>query len=234
MALSPTDLAKIVSLNAPVLMLDTCVLLDVVRDITRQDVQLHNVKAAMTMLRAAESGTDLVLLMAVQVSAELQDNLPDVEQGAVTALEKFRDQAKRVDQVAAAFGAAGTMATSHLADHVTRARATMDRWERAALPAAPSTGVPARAIHRVVNAIAPSRRGKDSTKDCLIVETYFEAAAQLRAASFTGKVVFGSSNTDDYVDKATGKLYIALGTEFASHGIEYARNFGSMKHALGI
>ena len=60
MALSSTDLAKVVSLRAPVLMLDTCMLLDIIRDITRQDVQLHNVKAAMAMLQASETGTDLV------------------------------------------------------------------------------------------------------------------------------------------------------------------------------
>lgn len=234
MALSLTNLAKVVSLRAPVLMLDTCVLLDVVRDITRQDVQLHNMKAAMAMLQAAESGTNLVVLMAEQVSTELQVNLPDVEKGAKTSMEKFRAQAKRVDQVAAEFGAVGMMATSHLADHVVRARATMDRWEKAALPATPGPGVPAKAIHRVVNAIAPSRKGKDSTKDCLIVETYLEAAAQLRAASFTGEIVFGSSNTDDYVEKATGKLYQALEIEFASHHMQYGMNFGSMMHLLGI
>lgn len=234
MALSSTDLAKVVSLRAPVLMLDTCVLLDVVRDITRQDVQLHNVKAAMAMLQASESGSDLVVLMATQVSTELRDNLPDVEMGAETSLEKFLAQAQRVDQVAAEFGAVGKMATSHLADHVARARSTMDRWERAALPVTPSQGVPAKAIHRVVNAIAPSRKGKDSTKDCLIVETYLEAAAQLRSASFTGKIVFGSSNTDDYVDKVTRQLHSTLEKEFASHNMQYGMNFGSMKHLLGI
>lgn len=234
MALSSTDLAKVVSLRAPVLMLDTCVLLDVIRDITRQDVKYHHVQAAMAMLQAAESGANLVLLMAEQVSAELQINLPDVEKGAETSLKKFLALVKHVDQVAAEFGAVGMMASSHLADHVVRARATMDRWEKAALPATPGLGVPSKAINRVVNAIAPSRRGKDSTKDCLILETYLEAAAQLRAASFTGEIVFGSSNTDDYVDKATGKLYQALSIEFASHHMQYGMNFGSMRHLLGI
>jgi len=234
MALSSTDLAKVVALRAPVLMLDTCVLLDVVRDITRPDVQLHNVKAAMAMLQAVESGTDLVVLMAKQVSTELQCNLPDVEKDAEASLEKFRAQAQRVDYVAAEFGAVGAMATSHLIDHVARARSTMDRWERAALRVAPGPGVPAKAIHRVVNAIAPSRKGKDSTKDCLIVETYLEAAAQLRGASFTGKIVFGSSNTDDYVDKASRKLHPVLDNEFASQTMQYGMNFGSMKHLLGI
>lgn len=234
MALSPNDLAKVVSLRAPVLMLDTCVLLNIIRDTTRQDIQLHNVQAAMAMLKAAESGANLVLLMADQVSTELQINLPGVEKDALTSLTAFRDLANRVDQIAAEFGAVGKMTTSHLADLVVRARVTMDRWDRAALPVTPSSGVPAKVINRVVKAIAPSRKGKESTKDCLIVETYLEAAAQLRAASFTEKIVFGSPNTADYVDKATGKLHQALEIEFASHHMQYGTNFGSMRHLLGI
>lgn len=234
MALNSTDLAKVVSLRAPVLMLDTCVLLDVVRDITRHDVQLVNVKAAMAILQASESSSDLVVLMAEQVSTELRDNLPDVEAGAKTSLDNFLAQAERVDEVAAEFGAVGKMATSHLADHVARARSTMDRWERAALPVTPSKEVPGRAVQRVVNAIAPSRKGKDSTKDCLIVETYLEAAKQLRLAGFTGKIVFGSSNTNDYVDKVTKQLHRTLEDEFASHNMQYGMNFGLMKHLLGI
>lgn len=234
MALDPTDLANVVSLGAPVLMLDTCVLLDVVRDITRKDVQLHNVQAAMSMLRAAETNSDLVVLMAEQVSIELRENLSEVETGAVTSLEKFLAQALRVDQVAAVFGAVGNMATSHLSDHVARAMLAMERWKTAALPVTPSGSVPARAIYRVVSAIAPSRKGKDSTKDCLIVETYLEAAAQLRSAGFTGKIVFGSSNTDDYMDKVTRQLHSVLENEFASYDMHYGMNFGSMKHLLGI
>lgn len=234
MALSSADLARVVSLRAPVLMLDTCVLLDVVRDITRQDVQLHNVKAAMAMLQASESGSNLVVLIATQVSTELADNLQDVQNGAETSLGKFVAQATRVDQVAAEFGAAGTLTTSHLADHVARARSMMDRWERAALRVTPSADVPSKAINRVVNAIAPSRKGKDSTKDCLIVETYLEAAAQLRSGGFTGKIVFGSSNTDEYMDKATRQLHSTLEKDFAPHNMHYGMSFGSMKHLLGI
>ena len=56
----------------------------------------------------------------------------------------------------------------------------------------------------------------------------------MRAASFTGKIVFGSSNTDDYVDKTTGKLHLALATDFASHSMDYGMNFGSMQYLLGL
>ena len=234
MALGTSDLGKIVALGAPVLLLDTCVILDVIRDITRKEVQAHNVKAAADILRASETGTSLVMLMADQVSTELSANLSVVENEAESALEKFLDQAERIDEIALEFGAPGKITTSHLDDHVTRARAVMDRWVRVAMSVAQGPDVASKAMLRVVNAIAPSRRGKESAKDCLIVETYLEAAEQLRAAQFNGKIVFGSSNTEDYLDQNTKRLHSALEKDFARHGIEYGRNYGAMRHLLGV
>jgi len=234
MVLSTSDLAKIVGLCAPVLMLDTCVVLDIVRDITRKTVHVHNIKAAIEILKAAESGSNLVLLMAEQTSVELNDNLQNVEKESQVALEKFLEQAERIDEIAIEFGAQGAMVTAHLDDHVTRARAVLDRWVHASIQVKPGPDAGSKAMMRVVNAIAPSRRGKESAKDCLVVETYLETAAQLRAANFNGKIVFGSSNTDDYFDPNTKKLYAKLQQEFAVDAIEFGHNFGSMKHELGL
>ncbi|WP_301178972.1 PIN domain-containing protein [Comamonas thiooxydans] len=215
-------------------MLDTCVLLDVVRDITRQEVMAHNMQAAKVMLQAAEARSELVVLMAAQVSNELQENLPMVESAAQASLAKLLAQIKRVDEVAAEFGAVGSVRTSHLVDHVPRARATMDNWVRVSVPVTPSDAVASKAMHRVVHAIAPSRKGKESTKDCLVIETYLEAAAQLRSAGFTNKIVFGSSNTNDYLDSVTRQVPTQLASEFATCGMDYGSNFGSMKHLLGL
>lgn len=234
MGLAQTDLNTILVRGAPVLMLDTCVLLDVVRDITRQEVKAHNMQAAKVMLQAAEARSDLVVLMAAQVSTELQENLPGVEGAAKTSLAKLLAQITRVDEVAAEFGAVGNVATSHLEEHVPRAMAILDRWEQVALPVAHSNALLAKATNRVIQAIAPSRKGKDSTKDCLVIETYLEAAAQLRSAGFDKAIVFGSSNTADYTDPATHQLPAPLDAEFATHAMTYGMNFGLMMHLLGL
>jgi hypothetical protein len=59
-----------------------------------------------------------------------------------------------------------------------------------------------RAYERVaVNPRRPSRLGGSELKDCTIFEECLEVARQLRAAGFTRKMVYCTSNTRDYCDK---------------------------------
>lgn len=234
MGLSTIDLSRIVGQGAPVLLLDTCVLLDIIRDITRPEVQLPNISAAMEILKAAETGTDLVMLIAEQVSLELNDNIQKVEDEAEKGLVKFLEQAKRIDEVAGEFGATGALSTLHLKPHVPRARAVMNRWINMAVKVSPGHQVATNAMARVVKPRAPSRRGKESAKDCLVVEAYLEIAAQLRAAQYKGKIVFASSNTADYIDPNIKKLHHELELDFSPSKVEYAPNFGAAKFLLGI
>ena len=53
--------------------------------------------------------------------------------------------------------------------------------------------------------VAPARRGKDSSKDCLVYETYLEAVAALRGAGVAAPIVFLSSPQQ-------GALYTTLHT----------------------
>jgi hypothetical protein len=48
------------------------------------------------------------------------------------------------------------------------------------------------------NGIAPSSKGKPEYKDCHIVEHFLELARMLRSGGLTEKIVFVSSNTEDY------------------------------------
>lgn len=89
MSLSPAEVGRLVALGSPVLCVDTCTILDVIRDVTRETVNLADVQAGLLLLHAAETQTKLVILMAEQVSAELSDNLSDVEQEAERKLGKL-------------------------------------------------------------------------------------------------------------------------------------------------
>jgi hypothetical protein len=89
-------------------------------------------------------------------------------------------------------------------------------------------------MRRVVQAHAPSRKGKESAKDCLVVESYLEVAGELRSAGFIGRIVFASSNTDEYHDGGTKTLHAQLQADFGVLAIDYAPNFGAAKHSLGL
>lgn len=234
MSLVSADLAAVVARGAPVLLVDTCVLLDLIRDLTRKDVQAHNLIAAAALLSAAENGSDLTVIVADQVRTELTDNQHTVEEEARSGLTKFREQVKRINQIAAQFGATTVIDTTHLADHVARTVAVLQRWTHVAMAAPAGPDVERRAMRRVVQALAPSRKGKESAKNCLVVESYLEVAGELRAAGFIGRIVFASSNTDEYHDGGTRTLHAQLQADFGAHAIDYAPNFGAAKHSLGL
>jgi hypothetical protein len=79
---------------------------------------------------------------------------------------------------------------------------------------------------------APSARGKSESKDCLIIEHYLKLVTDLRAAGFVERVVFVSSNSNDY-GKPTA-LRPPLDTQFGTAEIEYVNNFQWAVTAAGV
>lgn len=233
MSLSPQIVARLVGLGLPVLCVDTCTVLDVVRDITRETVTPADVNAGLALLAMAEAGSGLTVLMAEQVRLEIAGNVVNVEQEAQAALEKFLDQVQRIHDVAVAYGAQGALQVRHLDDHVSRARPLLDRWLLIAKVVPHNDGVSSRAFRRVNEPRTPARRGKESMKDCVIVEAYIEAASQLRAAGMTAPMVFASSNTKEYFASNTRRLQSDIAADLAAVGLEYAPNWGAAKHSLG-
>lgn len=234
MSLGSAEISDLVALGAPVLCVDTCTVLDVIRDITRETVKLTDTSAGFALLAAAETNADLVVLMAAQVAIELASNLPEVQQEAEEKLTKFRAQAQRIHDVATAFGALGTLPTSHLHGHVARARLVLGRWEAIAWKVPSNPGVAGRAFARVNAPRTPARKGKESMKDCVVVEAYLEAAQQLRSAGLTAPIVFASSNTKEYNAPNTSHLQPDIAADFGAVAMEYAPNFGAAKHLLRL
>ena len=75
MSLSSQEVSHLVGLGLPVLCVDTCTVLDVVRDITRETVTTGDVNAGFALLSMAEEGSDLIVLMAEQVTLEIASNV---------------------------------------------------------------------------------------------------------------------------------------------------------------
>lgn len=232
MSLSTQEITRLVGLGLPVLYVDTCTVLDVVRDITRESVTPSDVNAGLALLAMAETGSGLTVLMAQQVSLEIAGNVANVEQEAQAALQKFLAQVERIHDVVGAYGAQGPLQVRHLNGHVSRARPVLDRWVQVAKVVPHNDGVASRAFRRVNEPRTPARRGKESMKDCVIVEAYIEAASQLRAAGMTAPMVFASSNTKEYFAPNTRHLQVDIAADLATVGIEYAPNWGAARHSL--
>lgn len=118
MSLSSQDIAALVTLGSPVLCVDTCTVLDVIRDITRETVILSDVSAGLALLAMAETDSGLIVLMAEQVTLELANHVAEVEKEALRGLEKFQSQVQRIHDVAVAYGAQGVLQAHHLNEYV--------------------------------------------------------------------------------------------------------------------
>jgi hypothetical protein len=234
MSLSTQDIVSLVALDSPVLCVDTCTVLDVIRDITRETVVLSDASAGLSLLAAAETGSDLIVFMAEQVTLELATHVAGVEQEALSGLAKFQSQAQRIHEVAVAYGAQGALQINHLDGHVNRAKTVLNRWQSVAQLVPQNDDVTKRAFRRVNAPRTPARRGKESMKDCVIVEAYIEMASQLRAAGLTTPIVFVSSNTKEYYEPNTKHLQNDIAADLSAVSLDYAPNFGAAKYFLGL
>lgn len=233
MGLQPGQVSRIIALGAPVLCVDTCSLLDIVRDPTRDQSQLADFQAAMSLVGHTTGGT-LTVLLADQVQVEMNVHLEQVQKECADALLRWTQKIALVESIVSVLGSPPSINTAPLLGHEVRARVQLDALLLAALPAPQSAAIAGRAVARTNRAHTPSGKGKDSTKDCVVIETYLEAMGRLRAAGLTSKCVFLSSNTKDYLDPISRKVKADLGAELGPLGIDYCSAFHPAKHFLGL
>ncbi|POD96799.1 hypothetical protein BV924_02655 [Pectobacterium odoriferum] len=226
------DINLLASLNLPVLCLDTCVFLDLIRDVTRDSILVHNIKAGVDLLSKAEANNSVIVLMAEQVKLELSDNEQSVEDELTTSLSRFKSRVKKVSDIVSAFGFNGELSIDNLDGHVSRAKNILERWKRISYLVPQNTAIVNSAYRRVSLSITPARKGKDSMKDCVVTETYLDISRELRELGLTAPIVFSSSNTKDYF--ISNKLADDLATDFSRYGIQYSTGLGEAKHLLGV
>ncbi|UAY91385.1 DUF4935 domain-containing protein [Pectobacterium polaris] len=226
------DINLLASLNLPILCLDTCVFLDLIRDVTRDSILVNNIKAGVDLLSKAEAHNSVIVLMAEQVKLELSDNEQSVEDELTTSLRRFKSRVKKVSDIVSAFGFNGELSIDNLDGHVSRAKNILERWKRISYLVPQNTAIVTSAYRRVSLSITPARKGKDSMKDCVVTETYLDISRELRELGLTAPIVFSSSNTKDYF--ISNKLADDLATDFSRYDIQYSTGLGEAKHLLGV
>ncbi|MCK1695230.1 hypothetical protein [Bradyrhizobium sp. 144] len=231
--MTPQEVSHIAGLGLPVLCTDTCSVLDILRDPTRDTARAHERLAAQALLAAMTTGAALVSLVADQVRREFAENIPKVEQEATQALTKLRERVIRANEIDKVFGGAGVVDLSHLDDHVQRARVVADDWMAASNTVGPTPAIADRAFARLMAPRTPGKRGQ-SMKDCVVIETYLEVVSALRVAGLASRIVFASSNTADYANEQRGVLNGDLQAEFTTLNIQYAPNLPAAKYWLGL
>ncbi|WP_417742876.1 hypothetical protein [Salipiger sp.] len=228
------SLQAIAQANVPVLLPDTCILLDLLRSPRRENVDGNAMLAGKAIRDGVVQSEAIGCVVAEQVRNELNDNLPTVREETNTALRKLRDEIARIDKWSEALGQASQTQISHFLTRVPVAESVMTDILGVAITHATTPDLTYRAIGRMTQKRTPAKLGKDSTKDCVVVETYLDVANNLRVLGHTAAIVFASSNTKEFVSNMTRALNTDIAAEFATLGIRYSRALHETRHLLGL
>ena len=212
---------------APVLFLDTCILLDIVRAPLRN--KPSEIQFARLFLTALQKTPNTIhLLVASPTQREWTDHIAETENDCTIAVNSCNAVASICDHMAlppVAFLPAGVLTLStllrNLSADLLAAAVSMDH-DAAAL---------GRAVDRIIASTHPAKPGGKGAKDSVILEHAVEATTQLRNAGFTGICLFVSSNTKDFANAGSTNLHAQLIPAFNAVNLEYAV---SLTHAENI
>jgi hypothetical protein len=211
---------RITGSPAPVLFLDSCILLDVVRAPRRN--KASEVRVAQAFLDSVRRAPKTVhLLVGSPTRTEWNEHID----------ETVADCAGAVDGCNAVASICGYMALSAVAPlpaDVLGLPALLRQLSADLLSAAVSMRHNAaaldRAVDRIISAKKPVKPGGKGAKDAVILEHAVEATTKLRAAGFAQTCVFVSSNTNDFAAPNSTDLHSVLAPVFDPIQLKYANS----------
>ena len=227
--------ARIARTDAPVLLLDTCSILDVVRAPVLGELGVHDIDAVHILIdRATGMRPEIALVITEHVHREFEENVDTVERYTHSEIEKtsdcFSEMVKRVRALApdASIPGAVDLVSLGLPERGKRLAETI---VETSLVLADHQEEIVKAFDRVRFARPPATKAKQSVKDCLIAESYLRLAATLRQVGFARNMVFTTSNTRDF-QQGHPSLHPELRTEFHSVRLEYSPSWSAARHEL--
>jgi hypothetical protein len=228
------SLEAIAEANVSVFLPDTCILLDLMRSPRRENVDGNAMLAGKAIRDGLVENEAIACVVAEQVRNELNDNLRNVRDDTNTGLGRLRDEIARIDKWAKALGQARQTYIGHYLTCVPVAEAIMSDIVNAAINHATTQDISLNAMARVLAGRTPAQIGKDSTKDCVVVESYLDVATNLRNLGHTAAIVFASSNTKEFVSGTPKALNADIAADFAILNIQYSRALHETRYLLGL
>jgi hypothetical protein len=216
-------ISKLKADNVNVLILDTCCLLDIIRVPDRENLDV--IESAYQLLEK-KSLNKLNVVLPSLIRDEWNENVSNVCDYSSNIIKKNQKKIKVFKEIAEKLH----IRTLQLQDFSLfgieiKLKDLSSKVIDISLVLGEDIAYRTKAIERVVKVIPPSAKGKDSTKDCIIYEEALAIGEKLRLEGFTGKIVFASSNTNEY-----NKEFIA--DELNSRGMIYAMNLNFGVHEV--
>jgi hypothetical protein len=220
---------------APVLLGDSCALMDITRDPTREKFSAGHARSTIRLVERAESKPPTLWLpLAAQVLTEIGDNRLGTLQGAEANLKKLEATVEHVRLLMSAFGVNTTAIIPRLVESgfADLTNGILTRYLDAGLHVEQPAEVANRAFARIAANLAPSRKAQQA-KDCAVIETYLHLTRQLRENKINVPVVFLTTNKNDYsAPNHDASIHPDLAADFEAAELHYATNFQMAEHLL--
>ena len=220
-------------MKIPILCLDTCSVIDILRNPIRKDVCVKYQGACLDLLQAAEERR-LKVYISERVVEEFSKHINSIVEETKNAISALQHDIRKVDQLTTLHGLSNHVDTSHWNDYAIRCRDITDRWQSVGTRIPHSDHILTKATRRVLEHRTPAKKGKDSKSDCVILETYLKCIQDLHGSMNTMKIVFVSSNTKDFAKANKVEVKDDIVEEFESLKLEYAPEMQVAQHFLGL
>ncbi|WP_203077183.1 hypothetical protein [Falsiroseomonas ponticola] len=213
----------------PILIPDTCALLDIIQAPVRDTFRVEDAMAIRRVLHALD-GTPprLVAVVPELVPAEFADNVARAEREVTEGLARLDSEAQAAARRMGWLDGAAPDPMPALGErgHPAFGRTLANQALTRAVLVRHSVDDRDRASLRVLLNTAPSRRGSQSYKDCLIVETSLAFVREYRACGGAAAVAFLSSNTKDYMEGRSVRA--PLNDNFDDLGITFVSRWSAL------
>ncbi|GAM08378.1 hypothetical protein OR1_00649 [Geobacter sp. OR-1] len=193
--------AAIVTKPAPVLFLDTCTILDVIRAPYRESIAVEEINAAKNLIQLSEQSLPGVWLVTNEtVHGEWLANVDTVKLELERETKKIeRQRSKFLAAVDIVYGMKHEI--GHRVEHL-KLSEHLENLSKKILSTSQIIKIAdchsLNGMHRVRKYLAPAGRGKQEAKDCEIFEAFLDTGRSLRSKGFLGAICFVTANSDDY------------------------------------
>jgi hypothetical protein len=200
--LSPEDIGqRIFNSSAPILFIDTCIFLDILRSPYRDNISVNAISSALNLIKMSENDPCKVWLLTNEmVHSEWGENIANVKQeleNEVKRLEHTREQlviaANVILEIKPAHGQ--KMTSLNLHGHLEN---LSRNFLSHCLIIKQKDSHFVKAMHRVQKCLAPAKKGKPEPKDCVIFEAFLDIPEKVRGLGYSGEIYFVTSNSRDY------------------------------------
>lgn len=228
--------AEIVANGRPILCLDTCDFLDVVRRFADPDPNLFNARSFRKALEALAVSPDQFQVVATYLVRHEWDQ--NIKEACEKANQHLEEMDRRIDRIAEACGL-GKVAAPSLSPRLADVRLTTslvalaEKLMSEALVIEKDAGCIERALGRVMDKRRPSH--KKEIKDSIHWEHYLELSRLLGAAGHAQGRIFVSANKADFwANRDVPTIHPDLGPEADAAGLWFFGRLDEALRALGI